>query len=344
MTIDLNKGWFFCKEDGIPVETDLPHDAMLAETRDRICRNGVNTGYFPGGKYRYEKRFVLEEAAVGKSIVLHFEGVYQNCRVYLNGLAVGAHHYGYTAFDVDISNAVQAGENLLRVTVDNSLEPNCRWYSGSGIYRPVTMCIQDKNHISGVHLETLDIHPARVRAEITTTRPCDVTVEFYDGDTRVASGSPGVLEIPDAKLWSAENPYLYRVLVRTDTDEQTIFYGIRNLAWSAETGLTVNDEPVLLRGGCIHHDHGVLGACEYQDAEERRIRILKESGFNAVRMAHNPASQTTLEICDRLGMYVMNEAFDGWYIPKTYHDYSRWFETDWRSDVTAMVESSRNQP
>ena len=126
MTIDLNKGWFFCKEDGIPVETDLPHDAMLAEARDRICRNGVNTGYFPGGKYQYEKRFVLEEAAVGKSIVLHFEGVYQNCRVYLNGLAVGAHHYGYTAFDVDISNAVQAGENLLRVTVDNSLEPNCR--------------------------------------------------------------------------------------------------------------------------------------------------------------------------------------------------------------------------
>lgn len=344
MTIDLNKGWFFCKEDGIPVETDLPHDAMLAETRDRICRNGVNTGYFPGGKYRYEKRFVLEEAAVGKSIVLHFEGVYQNCKVYLNGLAVGAHHYGYTAFDVDISNAVQAGENLLRVTVDNSLEPNCRWYSGSGIYRPVTMCIQDKNHISGVHLETLDIHPARVRAEITTTRPCDVTVEFYDGDTCVASGAPGVLEIPDAKLWSAENPYLYRVLVRTDTDEQTIFYGIRNLAWSAETGLTVNDKPVLLRGGCIHHDHGVLGACEYQDAEERRIRILKESGFNAVRMAHNPASQTTLEICDRLGMYVMNEAFDGWYIPKTYHDYSRRFETDWRSDVTAMVESSRNHP
>ena len=132
--------------------------------------------------------------------------------------------------------------------------------------------------------------------------------------------------------------------MRTDTDEQTIFYGIRNLAWSAETGLTVNDKPVLLRGGCIHHDHGVLGACEYQDAEERRIRILKESGFNAVRMAHNPASQTTLEICDRLGMYVMNEAFDGWYIPKTYHDYSRRFETDWRSDVTAMVESSRNHP
>lgn len=344
MTIDLNKGWFFCKEGGIPAEIDLPHDAMLAEPRDRTCRNGVNTGYFPGGKYRYEKRFALEEAAVGKSIVLHFEGVYQNCKVYMNGELVGAHHYGYTAFDVDISDAVQAGENLLRVTVDNSLEPNCRWYSGSGIYRSVTMRIRNKNHISGVHLETVDIRPARVRAEVTTTQPCNVTVEFYDGETLVASGAPGGLEIPDAKLWNAENPYLYRVLVRTDTDAQTIFFGIRKLGWSAETGLTVNGEPVLLRGGCIHHDHGVLGTCEYPDAEERRIRILKENGFNAVRMAHNPASQITLEVCDRLGMYVMNEAFDGWYIPKTYHDYSRWFETDWKSDVTAMVESARNHP
>ena len=344
MTIDLNKGWRFCKEGGIPVETDLPHDAMLAEPRDRTCRNGVNTGYFPGGKYRYEKRFVLDKEEIGKSIVLHFEGVYQNCKVYLNGTEVGAHHYGYTAFDVDISDAVQAGENALCVTVDNSLEPNCRWYSGSGIYRAVTMHIRDRNHISGVHLETADIHPAKVEVDVITTIPCDVTVEFYDGKTLVASGAPGILEIPDAKLWSAEHPYLYRVLVKTDTDERTIPFGIRKLCWSAKTGLTVNGEKVLLRGGCIHHDHGVLGACEYPDTEERRIRILKENGFNAIRMAHNPASQITLDVCDRLGMYVMNEAFDGWYTPKTYHDYSRRFETDWKSDVTAMVESSRNHP
>lgn len=344
MAIDFSKNWIFQKEGIVSLTVDLPHDAMLEETRNPACHNGVNSGYFPGGKYIYEKRFPLDAVVIGKSIVLHFEGVYQNCKVYMNGELVGVHRYGYTAFDVDISDAVQAGENLLRVTVDNSLEPNCRWYSGSGIYRPVTMRIRDKNHISGVHLETVDIRPARVRAEVTTPQPCNVTVEFYDGEALVASGAPGALEIPDAKLWSAENPYLYRVLVRTDTDAQTIFFGIRKLGWSAETGLTVNGEPVLLRGGCIHHDHGVLGTCEYPDAEERRIRILKENGFNAIRMAHNPASQITLEVCDRLGMYVMNEAFDGWYIPKTYHDYSRWFETDWKSDVTAMVESARNHP
>lgn len=342
MIVDLNKGWLFCKEGGIPEETDLPHDAMLAETRDKTCRNGVNTGYFPGGKYQYEKQFVLDEQKIGKSIVLHFEGVYQNCKVYLNGLEVGAHHYGYTAFDVDISDVVRVGENTLRVTVDNSLEPNCRWYSGSGIYRAVTMLIRDRSHISSVHLETADIHPAKVKVDVITTNPCDVTVEFYDGKTLVASGAPGILSIPDAKLWSAENPYLYRVLVKTNTDERTIPFGIRKLCWSAKTGLTVNGDEVLLRGGCIHHDHGVLGAREYPDAEERRIRILKENGFNAVRISHNPASQIMLDVCDRLGMYVMNETFDGWYIPKTYHDYARRFATDWRSDVTAMVESSRN--
>ena len=344
MIVDLNKGWLFCKEGGIPEETDLPHDAMLAETRDKTCRNGVNTGYFPGGKYQYEKQFVLDEQKIGKSIVLHFEGVYQNCKVYLNGLEVGAHHYGYTAFDVDISDVVRVGENTLRVTVDNSLEPNCRWYSGSGIYRAVTMLIRDRSHISSVHLETADIHPAKVKVDVITTNPCDVTVEFYDGKTLVASSARGILSIPDAKLWSAENPYLYRVLVKTNTDERTIPFGIRKLCWSAKTGLTVNGDEVLLRGGCIHHDHGVLGAREYPDAEERRIRILKENGFNAVRISHNPASQIMLDVCDRLGMYVMNETFDGWYIPKTYHDYARRFATDWRSDVTAMVESSRNHP
>lgn len=344
MEVALNKGWTFCKEGGAPSQIDLPHDAMLGETRDASCRNGVNAGYFPGGKYIYEKRFSLDAAVIGKSIVLHFEGVYRNCKVYINGELVGAHRYGYTAFDVDISDTVSAGDNTLRVTVDNALEPNCRWYSGSGIYRPVRLMIREKKHISGVRLETVEIHPARVRVEVTTTQPSEVTVEFYDGSTPVASGTPGILEIPEAKLWSGENPFLYTVLVKTDTDERILRFGIRKLLWSPKTGLTVNGREVLLRGGCIHHDHGVLGACEYPDAEERRIRILKENGFNAVRMAHNPASQITLEVCDRLGMYVMNEAFDGWYTPKTYHDYSRCFETDWKSDITAMVESSRNHP
>ena len=139
VTLDFCKGWTFCKEGRKPIPVDLPHDAMITEPRDGGCRNGVNSGYFPGGKYIYEKVFDIADSDIGKSIVIHFEGVYQNCTVSVNGQVVGSHKYGYTAFDVDISDAVHAGSNTVTVHVDNSLEPNCRWYSGSGIYRPVQL-------------------------------------------------------------------------------------------------------------------------------------------------------------------------------------------------------------
>ena len=344
MIIDFCNDWSFCKKGEKPVPVDLPHDAMLLEQRDGGCRNGINSGYFPGGRYVYEKIFDLSAQDLEKSIVIHFEGVYQNCTVSVNGRRVGGHKYGYTAFDVDISDAVHVGGNKVTVDVDNTLEPNCRWYSGSGIYRPVQLQIRDRIHIETVHIETVSIEPARVRVDVAATAEVAVTVEIYDCGRLVVSGEPGVLTVPDAKLWSAETPNLYTCVVRTGKEEQRLCFGIRKLEWSAETGLCVNGQRVLLRGGCVHHDHGVLGACEFYDAQERRIRILKENGFNALRMAHNPASRITLDICDRLGMYVMNEAFDGWYVPKTYHDYARWFETEWKSDLTAMVESSRNHP
>lgn len=339
MTRDFNDNWMFHKEGGPAIPVTLPHDAMITEPRRVSCRNAVNSGYFPGGKYIYEKTFSLTAEEAGKSVILHFEGVYQNCTVTVNGKPAGSHRYGYTPFDVEISELVRAGENIVTVHVDNSLEPNCRWYSGSGIYRPVTLLIRDKNYIKTVHIKTVSCDPPAI--EVDTDGD---TVEIYDGDALVVSGKPGRLELPGARLWSAEQPYLYICVVKTAADERAIPFGIRRLEWSAKTGLLVNGERILLRGGCIHHDHGVLGAVEYREAEERRIRILKENGFNAVRIAHNPASQITLDACDNIGMYVMNETFDGWYTPKAYHDYSRWFETDWKADVTAMVESSRNHP
>lgn len=344
MVIDFNKGWSFQKEGGPWQQIDLPHDAMLLEKRDGECRNGISTGYFPGGKYRYEKAFSLPESAKGQSVVLHFEGVYQNCTVSVNGIQAGSHRYGFTAFDVDISGAVNPGENTVTVFVDNSLEPNCRWYSGSGIYRPVQLWIRNPDHIETVHLETVSIHPPRIKVDVAAAGNAPVSVEILDSDTVIAAGKPGVIPIPGGKLWSAENPFLYSCVVKTDTDERRLRFGVRELKWSAQTGLTVNGQRVLLRGGCIHHDHGILGAKEYRDAELRRIRILKENGFNALRISHHPASQITLDICDELGMYVMNEAFDGWYTPKSYHDYARRFESDWKADLTAMVESSRNHP
>ncbi|MBD5537671.1 MAG: glycoside hydrolase family 2 protein [Lachnospiraceae bacterium] len=344
MNIDFCNDWSFYKEGGKPVFVNLPHDAMLLEKRDGNCRNGINTGYFPGGRYVYEKIFNLSAQNIGKSIVLHFEGVYQNCTVSVNDRQAGSHKYGYTAFDVDISEAVHAGSNKVTIHVDNTLEPNCRWYSGSGIYRPVQLRIRDRMHIRSVHIRTVSVEPAEIEVDVTTTAETPVTVEIYDADTLVVSGRPGMITVPNAKLWSAEQLHLYRCVVRTKEDEQQIRFGIRKLEWNAKTGLLINGKRVLLRGGCIHHDHGVLGACEFYAAEERRIRILKESGFNALRIAHNPASQITLDICDKLGMYVMNETFDGWYVPKTYHDYARWFATEWKNDLTTMIESSRNHP
>lgn len=222
MTLDFCRNWTFCKEGETPVTVDLPHDAMLLEKRDGGCRNGVNSGYFPGGKYAYGKTFELDAAMLGKSVALHFEGVYQNCKVYVNGKLVGSHRYGYTAFDVNISDFVESGENNIRVEVDNSLEPNCRWYSGSGIYRPVHLLIREQNHISQVHMETVQIHPAKVRVDVKTTQDSDITVDIYEGKKRVASGKPGILEVPEAKLWSAEKPFLYTILVRTDVPERAL--------------------------------------------------------------------------------------------------------------------------
>ena len=337
MELNFNQDWRFRRADGDWENVTLHHDAMISEPRSADAPGGVNSGYFPGGKYEYEKCFTVTDT--NKSYALHFEGVYQNCTVSVGGVLCGSHRYGYTAFDVDISDAVGAGENLVTVTVDNSLQPNCRWYSGSGIYRDVTLLIRDKNYIHTLLIETVSVSPAVIKV----TSDADI-VEIYDGNSLIVSGKPGELTIPNAKLWSAEHPYLYRCRAKSLTDETWVTFGIRALKWSAETGLTVNGETVKLRGGCIHHDHGVLGACEYRESEERRIRILKEQGFNAVRIAHNPASQITLETCDRLGMYVMNECFDGWYVPKTYHDYSRHFSEDWKADLAAMVASSRNHP
>lgn len=344
MKISFNDHWHFYKEGCAPVSVTLPHDAMIHEQRQADCPSGVNTGYFPGGVYLYEKAFSLSEQDSAGSVVLHFEGVYQNCTVFCNGSEAGHHRYGFTPFDVDLSSYVHPGENTVLVRVNNSLEPNCRWYSGSGIFRPVTLLLREKKHITSVHIHTKSIAPPEIEVEVSTTENGESWVAVYDGATLLAQGRPGRLPLPEVTPWSAETPKLYTCLVKTATDEVRIPFGVRTLRWNPKEGLLVNGTPVKLRGGCIHHDHGVLGACEFEAAEERRLRILKENGFNAVRISHHPASQITLDHCDRLGLYVMNETFDGWYTPKTYHDYARWFDTDWKSDISAMVESSRNHP
>ena len=342
MEYNFNKNWIFIDSNGNSKQIDLPYDAMIHEKRMDDCLNGINSGYFPGGKYIYEKDFSISEDELDKVFIVHFEAVYQNCLVSVNDVELCHHKYGYSAFDVDMTSAVRQGINHIRVSVDNLLEPNCRWYSGSGIFRDVTLRIIDEDHINLLQVETLSYEPAIIKVKAETVNNSDVKVEISFKEELVYSGKPGEIQIINARLWDEDHPDLYVIKVSSANDEKIIKYGIRKLEWGADKGLCINGREVLLRGGCIHHDHGVIGANEYYDSEYRRIRILKENGFNAIRMAHNQASEMLLGICDELGMYVMNEAFDGWYVPKTYHDYSRYFEECWKDDLRSMVTSSYN--
>ena len=344
MVLDFNEGWTMKRTNGESVLVTLPHDAMRSEKRYSSCRNGVQSGFFPGGKYIYEKHFTIDLSDIGKFITLLFGGVYRNTTVLVNGKEAAYHSYGYTEFTADISSFVRAGENVVTIMVDNSLVPNCRWYSGSGIYRPVFLSIQDKVHITDVTIKTHSYAPAIIEVAAFASEQVPLMIEIRDGQQLVAKGSVGQFEIPNAKLWSAETPHLYTCTASCGNDSQTVRFGIRKLDWSAKTGLLVNGQETLLRGGCIHHDNGVLGACAFSDAEYRRVKILKEQGFNALRMAHNPASRAMLDACDELGMYVMDEAFDGWYIPKDYHDYSRQFFDGYKSDLSSMVKKDMNHP
>ena len=329
----------------------LPHDAMIAEQRQADAPGGGGHGYFPGGVYTYEKVFEAPEEWRDKTVLIEFEGVYKNAAISLNGQELYFHPYGYTGFTVELAGLNYGGKNTLTVVADNSKLPNSRWYSGGGIYRPVSLWIGDKAHIAyeGVKITTLSYAPAKIKVETKATSGT-VTVEILDGETAIATGQGAdiELELPNAKLWSAENPNLYtcRVTLAEDgkvVDEVVEPFGIRLIEWSPK-GLFINGEETLLRGGCIHHDNGILGAAAYAESEERRVRILKENGFNAIRSAHNPASKALLDACDRYGMYVMDETFDMWYNRKNKFDYGCDFNDWWERDTAAMVERDKNHP
>jgi Beta-galactosidase/beta-glucuronidase len=346
MKVDFNANWKFYK-DGNEAKAyfvNLPHDAMLTEKRFKESNNGTKTGFFPGGKYVYEKEFVISEEHIGKYVALLFEGIYRHATLYINDQELMYHANGYTEFTVDISDRILIGKNKIKVIVDNSLTPNSRWYSGSGIYRPVSLILKEKQHISNVKIRTVSIKPAEIFVEVEGDDAENAIVEIYDGNIIVASGKIGKLMISNVKLWSESSPFLYTALIKTGTDEERISFGIRSLFWSAKDGLLVNNVETKLRGACIHHDNGVLGACGFADAEERRVRILKESGYNAIRSAHNPCSRALLDACDKYGVYVMDELYDGWYTPKTYHDSSREFKENYPQDMLSMIMKDYNHP
>ena len=351
--LDFNSGWQFHKKGFTnAVAVTLPHDAMIHEQRKPDGPGGSGHGYFPGGVYVYEKTFTAPADWADKTVSLLFEGVYKNASVTVNGKDAGGRPYGYVPFTICLDGLLNyGGKNTVVVTADNSQLPNSRWYSGSGIYRPVSLLVGEKAHIKwqGVKVTTLSYAPAKIRVDTDATAG-EIAVEILDGNTVVATGAgPSCeLSIPNARLWSDETPNLYTCRVTLTqggkvVDEVTEAFGIRIIEWSPK-GLFVNGKSVLLRGGCVHHDNGVLGAATYAKSEERRVRIMKENGFNAIRSSHNPASEALIAACDKYGMYLMDETFDMWYNRKNKYDYGCDFHDWWERDTAAMVERDYNHP
>lgn len=347
----FNEGWT-CKHlntDESPLPVRIPDDAMLREPRSAQSMGGLNVSWFEGRDYSYRKTFFLTEEQLAGTLILEFEGVYRKAEVYLNGEKVYFRPYGYTNFYVDLKPFAITGENTVEVRAFNADQPNSRWYSGAGIYRPVHLWTAPAEHIAmnGVKIKTISLKPATIEVQVKTTSDGPVKLEILDGETVLAfaEGEERVftLTVENASLWSVETPQLYTCRVTYGEDEALESFGFRTLSWGKD-GLLINGKREILRGACVHHDNGLLGAKCDPDALERRIRILKENGYNALRSAHNPCSKTALEICDRLGMLVMDEYIDHWYIHKTMYDYVDFFFDWWKQDMADMVDKDYNHP
>ena len=326
----------------------LPHDAMLAEPRTAISAGGTNTGWYEGYDYEYQRTLTVPENELADTHILEFEGVYHNAEVWLNGQKAAFRPYGYTNFYVDCAPYLHAGENELRVIARNADQPNSRWYSGAGIYRPVQLWKARGAHITlnGVKIRTLSLQPAIVEVRVKTTAPGTVrlTVDDLPAVQQESDGEAVfTLTLDNARLWTPETPNLYTCRVSFADDEVTETFGVRKVEWGTD-GFLLNGKRYIIQGACIHHDNGLLGAVCDPDAVARKVRLLKENGYNAIRSAHNPCSKALLTECDRQGMLVMDEYIDHWYIHKTEHDYVDYFNEWWHQDLTDIVEKDYNHP
>ena len=352
--ISFNEGWAYghLGADSL-VPVTLPHDAMLGEERREGNPGGKNACWYDGFDYEYVKKFFVPEEWKELDVLFEFEGVYRNAKVYINGSYAGGRAYGYVNFFIPAAGLKYGEENEIRVEAFNADQPNSRWYSGAGIYRPVWVYLLPKEHIvpEGIRITTLGYEQPRIAVEAETNAAGDVKIEILNGGRAIAFAqcrSEGLaraeIELPGAKLWSPESPYLYTCRVTFGEDAQEVKFGVRTLECDAKGGLKINGRRVILRGACIHHDNGILGAVNHPFADERKIRLLKKYGYNAIRSAHNPTSLATLEACDRLGVLVLDEYCDMWYIHKNKYDYADRLMDEWQGDLTSLVRRDYNHP
>lgn len=349
--------------DSLWQDVRLPHDWSVSLPFDRNATTGNDGGYLPAGTAWYRTDFNLKELASNRRIELYFEGVYEKSEVYVNGKLAGGHPYGYTSFFVDITPFLKKGKNEISVKADNSNQKNCRWYSGSGIYRNVWLVETPNVRIAnrGVAIQTPNLTTVEVSVQVENgsdkVRILDIIAEV-DGVSRTksikaepkANGAVTLsLPVPQAKAWAPETPNLYTAWVSIQENGRTIDsveqpFGFRTISWSASDGFYLNGKPIILNGGCVHHDNGILGAAAYNRAEYRKAEMLKKAGFNAVRTSHNIPSEAFLDACDEIGLLVIDEAFDGWRDAKNSHDYHLLFDEWATKDVAAMVMRDRNHP
>lgn len=363
---------------------DLPHDWSIEDIPgtsspfDSTAVGGLDAGYLVGGTGWYRKKFMVPDDLKGKKFQLQFDGIYMNSDIWLNGHHLGNHPYGYTSFRYDLTDFLLPGkENIIAVKVRNEGH-NSRWYSGSGIYRHVHLTLTDPVHLDpwwlSITTSDADQNAAHININATVvngtaesseillvTRILDKSgaeVASTELKQNIINGDSSVylqqLSIASPQLWSTETPSLYTAVneiyavagdgKRKLKDKISTQFGIRTIKINAGDGFLLNGKHLLLKGGCMHHDNGPLGAAAFDRAEERRVMLMKESGFNAIRCSHNPPSPAFLDACDRLGMMIIDESFDMWTEQKNPDDYHLYFNEWWQRDVESMVRRDRNHP
>ncbi|MBS1521376.1 MAG: DUF4982 domain-containing protein [Bacteroidetes bacterium] len=355
---------------------DLPtqSEGHIVGPFDKRSPGFTQTGFTIGGTGWYRKKFRTVKAEQNKQVIIYFDGVYMNSDVWLNGHHLGNHPYGYTPFFYDLTPYLNPAnkENILAVRVRNEGK-NSRWYSGSGIYRHVWLTVTDPIAIApwGIDVTTHEISGGKATVNVKSSidnklsTPRNITlvttilspegrpVGKVQSNLKLNAGTSDLVDqsivLTSPALWSVQTPSLYKVVTEIRDggkvlDKVETPFGVRSLSFSAEKGFLLNGKRVLLKGGCIHHDDGLLGSASIDRAEERKIQLLKSNGFNAIRLSHNPPSTQLLDACDRLGMLVIDEAFDMWEKPKTPNDYHQFFKDWWQRDLQAMIFRDRNHP
>ncbi len=361
---------------------NLPHDFMIEGDVNPASKNGANTGFYDGGTVTYTKYFEIPAEWKDQRVLVSFDGVFGAAEIILNGHVMGRHHYGYTPFTVDLTKQIKYGEkNRLAVVVSNAAEQNSRWYSGAGIYRHVHLLTASKVHIAqyGIYAHTSHIVnkdafiivETEVENHTDEDVSCWVKLAFYEkgkkekaaeGAVKVFLPAGGTKTarttvcVEQAAVWDIDSPNLYEIRAQLVTrrptdndafeilDEEDTSFGIRTITIDAKNGFMLNGRSVNLKGGCIHHDNGILGAASFKASEYRKAKLHKEHGYNALRFAHNPVSRDMLDACDELGLITIDEAFDTWNMPKNYYDFTQHFEAEWQQELTAFIKRDRNHP